>query len=43
VVLEDVDLVAQERSWGRFGSNPVLYELMNDMDGWVRTRTSPGC
>jgi ATPase family associated with various cellular activities (AAA) len=33
VVLEDVDLVAQERSFGPFGSSPVLFELMNQMDG----------
>jgi hypothetical protein len=32
VVVEDVDLIAQERS--RMGdSNPVLYELLNEMDG----------
>jgi hypothetical protein len=33
VVLEDVDLVAQERSFGPFGSNPVLFELMDQMSG----------
>jgi ATPase family associated with various cellular activities (AAA) len=33
VVLEDVDLVAQERSFGPFGSNPILFELMNEMSG----------
>jgi ATPase family protein associated with various cellular activities (AAA) len=33
MVLEDVDLVAQEREYGPFGSNPVLFELMNQMDG----------
>jgi cell division protease FtsH len=33
VVLEDVDLVAQERSYGPFGSNPVIFELMNQMSG----------
>ena len=33
VVLEDVDLVAEER--GRFGpnTNPVLFEVLNQMDG----------
>ncbi len=33
VVVEDVDLIAQERS--KFGgdTNPVLYELLNEMDG----------
>ena len=33
VVLEDVDLVAQERSYGPYGSNPVIFELMNQMSG----------
>ena len=33
LVLEDVDLVAQERTYGPLGSNPVLFELMNQMDG----------
>lgn len=33
LILEDVDLVAQERTFGPFGSNPVLFELMNQMDG----------
>jgi hypothetical protein len=33
VVLEDVDLVAQERTFGPFGSNPALFELMNQMSG----------
>ena len=34
VVLEDVDLVAQERSFGPFGaSTPALFELMNEMSG----------
>ncbi|HEY8406666.1 MAG TPA: AAA family ATPase [Gaiellaceae bacterium] len=34
VVLEDVDLVAQERNFGPFGaSNPVLFQLMNEMSG----------
>jgi cell division protease FtsH len=33
-VLEDVDLVAHERTFGPFGSSsPVLFELMNEMDG----------
>ncbi len=32
VVLEDVDLVAQERSYG-YGSNPIIFELMNQMSG----------
>ncbi len=34
LILEDVDLVAQERTFGPFGaSSPVLFELMNQMDG----------
>ena len=34
VVLEDVDLVAQERTYGPFGaSSPALFELMNEMSG----------
>jgi AAA+ superfamily predicted ATPase len=34
VVLEDVDLVAQERNYGPGGaSNPVLFQLMNEMSG----------
>ncbi|HEY7794201.1 MAG TPA: ATP-binding protein [Gaiellaceae bacterium] len=49
VVLEDVDLVAQERTYGPFGSSPVLFELMNEMDGmgedadvaWVLTTNRP--
>jgi cell division protease FtsH len=34
VVLEDVDLVAEERSYGPGGTaNPVLFQLMNEMSG----------
>jgi hypothetical protein len=33
VILEDVDLVAEERGGGPFGENPLLYELLNEMDG----------
>ncbi len=33
VVLEDVDLVAAERSTPRRGPNPLLFTLMNEMDG----------
>ncbi|TNM64150.1 ATP-binding protein [Streptomyces sp. NP160] len=32
VVLEDVDLVAEDRSYGH-GTNPVLFELLDAMDG----------
>ena len=32
IVLEDVDLVAEDRSFGP-GSTPVLFELLNAMDG----------
>ena len=33
VVLDDVDLVAQERSYGPFGESSTLFELMNQMSG----------
>jgi SpoVK/Ycf46/Vps4 family AAA+-type ATPase len=33
VVLEDVDLIAQERTFGPFGSSSALFELMNEMSG----------
>jgi ATPase family associated with various cellular activities (AAA)/AAA+ lid domain len=33
VVLEDVDLVAQERTEQSTGTNAVLFELLNQMDG----------
>ena len=33
VVLEDVDLVAEERTRPHAGTNPVLFELLNHMDG----------
>lgn len=33
VVLEDVDLVAEERVFGPFGNNPTLFELMDQMSG----------
>jgi cell division protease FtsH len=34
VVLEDVDLVAEQRSYGPGGTaNPVLFQLMNEMSG----------
>jgi hypothetical protein len=35
IVLEDVDLVAQERTFGfaPFGAAPTLFELMNEMSG----------
>jgi ATP-dependent 26S proteasome regulatory subunit len=32
LVLEDVDLVAMERTMG-MGSNPLLFQLLNEMDG----------
>jgi ATP-dependent 26S proteasome regulatory subunit len=31
IVVEDVDLIAEQRSFG--DGNPVLYELLNEMDG----------
>jgi cell division protease FtsH len=33
VVLEDVDLVAEERTEQAVGTNAVLFELLNQMDG----------
>jgi ATPase family associated with various cellular activities (AAA) len=33
VILEDVDLVAEERSSGNQSCSPLLFELMNEMDG----------
>ena len=33
VVLEDVDLVAEERTRPHAGTNPILFELLNQMDG----------
>lgn len=33
VVLEDVDLVAFERTMTSMGANPLLFQLLNDMDG----------
>ncbi len=36
VVLEDVDLVAEERDMGEMGENPLLFELLNEMDGLAK-------
>src|SRR5438270_9485087 len=33
VVLEDVDLVAMERTLPGLGTNPLLFQLLNEMDG----------
>jgi len=33
LVLEDVDLVAMERTRPGMGSNPLLFQLLNEMDG----------
>jgi hypothetical protein len=33
VILEDVDLVAEERGARFMGENPLLFELLNEMDG----------
>src|SRR5215210_6649257 len=33
VILEDVDLVAEERGMAALGENPLLFELLNEMDG----------
>jgi SpoVK/Ycf46/Vps4 family AAA+-type ATPase len=34
VVLEDVDLVAEERTMVGHASNPVLFDLLNELDGF---------
>lgn len=33
IVLEDVDLVASERMTAGLGTNPLLFQLLNEMDG----------
>jgi cell division protease FtsH len=33
VVLEDVDLIAADRSFATLGSNPLLFEVLNQIDG----------
>ena len=33
VVLEDIDLVAPDRSFGPMGTNPLLFEVLNQIDG----------
>ncbi|HET9075606.1 MAG TPA: ATP-binding protein [Acidimicrobiales bacterium] len=33
VVLEDIDLIAGDRSFGPVGSNPLLFEVLNQIDG----------
>ncbi len=33
VVLEDVDLVAMDRSYSPFGSSSLLFDVLNEMDG----------
>ncbi len=33
IVLEDVDLVAMERTMPGMGTNPLLFQLLNEMDG----------
>jgi ATP-dependent 26S proteasome regulatory subunit len=33
IILEDVDLIAEERTRGPMGSTPLLFELLNEMDG----------
>ena len=33
VVIEDVDLIASERTMPGMGSNPMLFQLLNEMDG----------
>jgi hypothetical protein len=33
VVLEDIDLIASDRSFGPMGANPLLFEVLNQIDG----------
>jgi hypothetical protein len=33
VVLEDIDLIAGDRSFGPVGANPLLFEVLNQIDG----------
>jgi cell division protease FtsH len=33
VILEDVDLIAADRSFAALGSNPLLFEVLNQIDG----------
>jgi cell division protease FtsH len=33
VILEDIDLIAGDRSFARIGSNPLLFEVLNQIDG----------
>ena len=33
VVLEDIDLIAGDRSFGPIGANPLLFEVLNQIDG----------
>jgi cell division protease FtsH len=33
VILEDIDLIAADRSFGPMGSNPLLFEVLNQIDG----------
>ena len=33
VILEDIDLIGGDRSFGSVGSNPLLFEVLNQIDG----------
>lgn len=33
VILEDIDLIAADRSFGPMGTNPLLFEVLNQIDG----------
>jgi cell division protease FtsH len=33
VIMEDVDLIASDRSFGPIGGNPLLFEVLNQLDG----------
>lgn len=42
LVIEDVDLIAEDRGMHP-GQHPLLFQLLNEMDGWPRTPTSSSC
>ena len=35
IVIEDVDLIAYDRGMGPFGENPMMFQLLNEMDGFA--------
>ena len=42
LVIEDVDLIAEDRGMHP-GRHPLLFQLLNEMDGWPRTSTWCSC